>query len=174
MHFRTVCLFLLGAGLILVGGRSDGEEKTAAKAPQNRDYEEFTGRIEAIASVDLRPRVSGVIDKVLFRAGSIVNKGDVLFELDPRSHQAELKRLEAGVQRSEARVKRVTMDQLRFKRLLAQRAVSQEDYDRVQEDRADADATLQMARSDLRRCWIQPVGDQGNRRRSAERSADRC
>src|SRR5688572_18314017 len=54
-------------------------------------YDEYTGRLQAVESVEIRARVQGYIDKVNFEDGQIVQKGHVLFEIDPRPFQAELK-----------------------------------------------------------------------------------
>ncbi len=59
------------------------------------EWDEFTGRLEAPESVELRPRVSGYIDRVAFHEGALVKKGDLLFQIDPRPFEAEVKRLEA-------------------------------------------------------------------------------
>src|SRR5262245_31807051 len=64
---------------------------------------DFGGRLEAIQSVDLRPHVSGILTKVNFRAGSDIRKGDVLFEIDPRTYQAALERAEVETRLAEAR-----------------------------------------------------------------------
>ena len=56
------------------------------------DYQEFTGRIEAVERVELRPRVSGYIESLAFREGADVKKGDVLFGIDQRPYDAALKR----------------------------------------------------------------------------------
>ncbi|PHJ11962.1 hypothetical protein A5N81_34185 [Pseudomonas aeruginosa] len=58
------------------------------------EWDEFTGRLEAPESVELRPRVSGYIDRVAFHEGALVKKGDLLFQIDPRPFEAEVKRLE--------------------------------------------------------------------------------
>ena len=66
------------------------------------EWDEFTGRLEAPESVEVRPRVSGYIDKVAFDEGSLVKKGDLLFQIDPRPFQAEVKRLQAQLQQARA------------------------------------------------------------------------
>ena len=53
------------------------------------DYEEFTGRMEAVEKVDIRARVTGYLDKICFQEGAEVKKGDLLFEIDPRPFQAK-------------------------------------------------------------------------------------
>ena len=66
------------------------------------EWDEFTGRLEAPESVEVRPRVSGYIDKVAFDEGSLVKKVDLLFQIDPRPFQAEVKRLQAQLQQARA------------------------------------------------------------------------
>src|SRR5262249_41360689 len=70
---------------------------TVAKVPERdiTDWDEFTGRFEAVDAVEIRPRVSGYIQRVDFPEGKQVPKGEVLFEIDPRPYQAELARAEA-------------------------------------------------------------------------------
>ena len=53
------------------------------------DSDEFTGRLQAVDTIQLRPRVSGYVDSVHFKEGAIVRKGDLLFRIDPRPYQAE-------------------------------------------------------------------------------------
>src|SRR5258708_26749811 len=53
-----------------------------------RQWDEFTGRIAAIGAVDIRPRVSGYIDRIAFKEGAMVNAGDLLFVIDPRPYRA--------------------------------------------------------------------------------------
>lgn len=67
-------------------------------------WDEFTGRFEAMERVELRPRVSGYIEKVHFRDGSIVNQGDLLFTIDQRPFQLAVESAEADVQRTKAQV----------------------------------------------------------------------
>src|SRR4051812_35441659 len=59
------------------------------------EWDEFTGRTEPIEMVEVRPRVSGHIQEVRFESGKLVKKGDVLFVIDPRWHQADFERRQA-------------------------------------------------------------------------------
>ena len=61
------------------------------------DWDEFTGRFQAVDSVEVRPRASGYIEQVLFREGQLVKKDDVLFVIDPRPYQADYDRARAGL-----------------------------------------------------------------------------
>src|SRR5437773_12277651 len=65
------------------------------------DYEEFTGRMEAVEAVEVRSRVSGYLKSLRFEEGAEINKGDLLFEIDPRPFQAELNRMQANLAQPE-------------------------------------------------------------------------
>src|SRR5436309_3468149 len=66
-----------------------------AEEKEVTEWDEFTGRIEAVESVEIRARVSGYITEIHFKAGAIVNKDDLLFVIDPRPYQADLDRATA-------------------------------------------------------------------------------
>jgi RND family efflux transporter MFP subunit len=93
------------------------------------EWDEFTGRLKAIDSVEIRPRVSGYIDRIAFREGGDVKKGDLLFVIDPKPYQAELQRAEAQV--SSARTQADLARQMRqnAEKMHAARAISQEEFD---------------------------------------------
>lgn len=67
------------------------------------DWQEYSGRLEAVDKVEVRPLVSGTIVSVNFKDGSLVKKGDVLFVIDPRPHAAEVNRAQAQVAAANAR-----------------------------------------------------------------------
>lgn len=120
------------------------------------DHQELLGRIEAIESVEVRPRVSGHIDEVRLKAGQIVAKGEVLFRIDPRWYQAQFDIAAAVVERGKVRVKIAENQARRTSDLLTARAVSIEEADirtsKLAEEKADlaaAEATLANARLDL-------------------------
>jgi RND family efflux transporter MFP subunit len=93
------------------------------------DWDEFTGRIQAIDSVEIRPRVSGYIERVAFTEGGSVKKGDLLFVIDPRPYRAELQRAQADAAGAKTRAELARNEVARAERLLAARAISQEEYD---------------------------------------------
>src|SRR3954469_5016231 len=70
------------------------------------DYADFTGRTAAVDSVEVRAHVWGYLDKVNFREGALVQKDDVLFEVDPRPYRADFERARGTVAQYEARVHR--------------------------------------------------------------------
>src|SRR3954462_3081536 len=77
---------------------------TAAKPIQKEivEWDEYTGRTEAVESVEVRPRVSGYIDKIGFKDGQLVNPGDLLFVIDPRPYQDVLDQDNANLRSAEA------------------------------------------------------------------------
>ena len=93
------------------------------------DWDEFTGRIQAIDSVEIRPRVSGYIERIAFTEGGSVKKGDLLFVIDPRPYRAELQRAQADAAGAKTRAELARNEVARAERLLAARAISQEEYD---------------------------------------------
>ncbi|WP_333603488.1 biotin/lipoyl-binding protein, partial [Pantoea eucrina] len=98
---------LAGAALLagLLAGCDRGVAQNAPPPPevsaaqvirqQVSEWDNFNGRIEAVESVQLRPRVSGYIDRVNYREGDEVQKGQVLFTIDDRSYRAALAQAEA-------------------------------------------------------------------------------
>jgi multidrug efflux pump subunit AcrA (membrane-fusion protein) len=87
------------------------------------EWDEFTGRTEAVESVEVRPRVSGYIQAVKFQSGQLVRKGDVLFEIDPRWHQADFDRLEADAERARVQSDNARREADRTAQLLTNRAI---------------------------------------------------
>src|SRR5688572_4960618 len=121
-----------------------------------RPWDEFTGRLEAIDSVQVRPRVGGYIVSVGFREGAAVRKGEVLFRIDPRPFQAEVNRLTAEVAVNRARLELATANRTRGERLVQEQALARSEFDRlVSEERAQraaldaATASLASARLNL-------------------------
>ena len=90
------------------------------------EWDEFTGRLEAPETVEIRPRVSGQIDQVAFTEGALVKKGDLLFQIDPRPFQAQVRRLEAQVQQARANATRSENEAQRGERLRQSNAISAE------------------------------------------------
>jgi RND family efflux transporter MFP subunit len=111
------------------------------------DYEIFTGRTVAIASVDVRARVTGYLDKVLFKEGAEVQEGDPLFDIDPRSYQAALDQAEASLLQQQAHLERVEATFRRATALIPQKAISQDDYDTAKGDRDETLATVRLAKA---------------------------
>jgi multidrug efflux system membrane fusion protein len=106
-------------------------EISVATVPEREitEWDEYTGRLEAVQTVEIRPQVSGYLQEVKFEEGRDVKKGDLLFVIDARPYQAELDRALAEVERSRTAVELAKADLVRADKLLASRAISQEEYD---------------------------------------------
>jgi RND family efflux transporter MFP subunit len=120
------------------------------------EYEEITGRVDSAETVELRARVSGHLDSVRFQAGQQVAKGDVLFAIDPRWHQAQFELARAQAEQARARADVAEREAKRAADLLAASAISSEEAEarrsRAIETRAavaSADATFAIAKLDL-------------------------
>jgi multidrug efflux system membrane fusion protein len=113
------------------------------------EWDEFTGRLEAPESVDIRPRVSGFVDRVAFNEGSLVKKGDLLFQIDPRPFQAEVKRLEAQLQQARASLARTQSEASRGERLRQSNAISAELADARASAAAEAKAAVAGIQAEL-------------------------
>lgn len=111
------------------------------------DYEDFPGRVEAVNLVSIRARVTGYLDKMNFREGADVKQGDLLFDIDPRSYDAELARAEANVVQAEARLNRLEADTARATTLLARGAIGREEFDKITGDRKEAAAGVGVAKA---------------------------
>lgn len=94
------------------------------------EWDEFTGRLQAVDSVEVRPRVSGLVSAVRFEEGAIVRRGDLLFEIDPRPFQAEVDRLRAELVRARATSQRAASELQTAERLRAENAIAREEHDR--------------------------------------------
>jgi RND family efflux transporter MFP subunit len=159
-------VFVTGTTLALLTGCHRAPQKmqppppTVTVAPVEAkeivEWDEFTGRIEPVEAVDVRPRVSGYIQEVKFQSGQMVNKGDVLVRIDPRWHQAEFDRRRAETEQAKVRLENARREAERATQLLANNAISTEEGDsrqsRFQEAKAallGAEAALNTARLDL-------------------------
>jgi len=111
------------------------------------DWQEYSGRLEAIDQVDIRPQVSGKLIAVHFKDGSLVRKGDLLFTIDPRPFEAELNRAQAQLASAEAQVTYTGSNLSRIQRLIQSNAVSRQELDLAENDARSASANLQAARA---------------------------
>jgi RND family efflux transporter MFP subunit len=159
MNARPLFLVLSGSmlGLVASPGWTGGQPRPAAAPREVRvsrplisegpDHVDFTGRTEAAASVRIRARVTGYLDKVRFKDGAEVKQGEVLFEIDPRPYQAELDKAQAEVALSEADLKLAEAKYKRTKALHATKAASQADVETADAERVKARAQVAAARA---------------------------
>jgi RND family efflux transporter MFP subunit len=113
-------------------------------------WDEYTGRFEAVQHVDVRPRVSGYLDKIHFTDGAIVQKGDPLFTIDPRPYQIAVDSAKAEVLRTQALVLRAGADYARAQQLVKSATVTVRDLDQRRADFDVARAQEQSAEASQR------------------------
>jgi RND family efflux transporter MFP subunit len=166
-------------GLLLVAGVARAQAplpQVQVAAPLARtvpEWDEFTGRFEAVAYVEVRPRVSGFIDQIGFKDGQIVKEGDLLFTIDPRPYQIAVDSARADVERNVAQVELATLDVRRGEPLAASQALSQSALDSRRSTLKQAVANRDSAAAALRNAelnlsWTQvraPIGGRISNRR---------
>jgi multidrug efflux system membrane fusion protein len=156
----TLSILAVVAATLTACARNEAATNAAAGAPPQvtvaqvlskpvTEFDEFTGRFEAINRVEIRPRVNGYISSVNFIEGSEVKKGDVLFVIDQRPYAAELKHAEAQLAQSKSALSLAQSEKTRATNLLAQHAISQEEYDTRSSGDEQAQANVQLAQAAL-------------------------
>src|SRR5262245_10295274 len=131
----------LAAVIVLATGCAQTSAQHAAPPPPQvtvasvierdvTEWDEFTGRLQAVDSVEVRPRVSGLVSAVRFDEGAIVRRGDLLFQIDPRPFQAEVDRLRAELTRARATGQRAASELVTAAKLRAENAIAKEEHDR--------------------------------------------
>lgn len=113
------------------------------------DWQSYSGRLEAIDRVDVRPLVPGTIVAVHFEDGALVKKGDRLFTIDPRPYVAEVDRASAQLAAARAQETYTATDAARADRLLADNAIAKRDYDEKQDASHTAAANVKAAEAAL-------------------------
>jgi multidrug efflux system membrane fusion protein len=111
------------------------------------NWDEYPGHLDAVETVEIRPRVSGYIDSIHFQDGTEVKAGELLFVIDPRPYQAELDRAQAQRLQAETRLELARDDFQRAESLKGTKAISLEEYDGRSKAVREADAALVAARA---------------------------
>lgn len=160
----AIAVALVGARFVLGHAASAPAPATAAPEVTTaqvlmrplRSSADFTGRLQAVDTVQVRPRVGGYVESVHFKEGALVKKDQLLFQIDPRPYKAEVDRLAAGLAQAKAELALAEANAARGRRLLDQRAISREEADRLQTAAesaraqvASTAASLQAARLNL-------------------------
>lgn len=152
MLASVIAAALLGGWFLLHGNDSHAQSAAAGAPPEVTvaqalsrkvsDSAEFTGRLQAVNTVQVQPRVGGFVESVHFQEGALVHKGELLFQLDARPYQAEVDRLSANQAQARAELNLAETNQHRAAMLLAQHAIAQQDADR--QDTAEQSARAQL------------------------------
>ncbi|MCR2770519.1 efflux RND transporter periplasmic adaptor subunit [Enterobacter kobei] len=153
-------LHALGAmllSLLLVGCDNSVAQNAAPPAPAVNaadvvvksisQWDSFNGRIEAVESVQLRPRVSGYIDKVNFTDGQEVKKGEVLFTIDDRTYRAALEQAQATLERAKTQASLARSEANRTDKLINTNLVSREDWEQRRAAAIQAQADIRAAQA---------------------------
>jgi RND family efflux transporter MFP subunit len=114
-------------------------------AQEIAEWDEFSGRLQAVDQVEIRPRVSGYIRRVTFAEGKEVRKGEVLFEIDPRPYQADLDQAVAQLAQARTAAELAEREVERAQKLINVQAISREEFDSRTSAQANAAAAVQAA-----------------------------
>jgi len=131
----VIALAMAGCGSQAAEGEGGGMPPPAdvsvaqVLSKQVRQWDEFTGRVAAVESVELRPRVSGYVERVAYKEGQEVKKGDLLFVIDQRRYRAELNRAQAQLERARAEARLAQTQDQRAQTLVEAKAISREEFE---------------------------------------------
>ena len=117
---------------------------TVSKPLQDKvtEWDEYTGRFVAVATVEIRARVSGFIDSIHFKDGQVVKQGDLLFVIDPRPYRLTVDQAKADVDRTRAKLDIATLDLERATPLLRSQTVTEREFDTRKSTQRDAAAAM--------------------------------
>jgi multidrug efflux system membrane fusion protein len=153
--------------LAIAGCGSSAAENAGAPPPpevsvatvltrQVRQWDDFTGRVAAVETVELRPRVSGYVERVAYQEGQEVHKGDLLFVIDQRPYRAALERAQADLERARSEARLARSQDVRAQQLIEAKAISREEFETRKAATAQgaagvhaAEAAVASARLDL-------------------------
>ena len=164
MHFKRIAIFVLAAAMpafLLCGcGKKNAEPAPQQRArevevmfPKKRKIEiwdKYTARIEGEKSVEIKARVNGYLEKILFKDGARVKEGDVLFEIDPRPFEAVVEAQEAAIDEIKTKIELAKANLERAKELLQVNAISREVYETRLSELKSQNAKMLMAQANLR------------------------
>ena len=146
----------LAAGIALLGGCNEKKEATvtlpppavivSAVEPRNVPiFDEWIGRLDGSANVEIRARVQGYVQEIAFNEGTVVSEGDLLLRIDPRPYQAELAQAQARLAQAEADQQKTDQEEQRQTDLFSKKVASDRDYRNAVQANAAAKATVDAA-----------------------------
>jgi membrane fusion protein (multidrug efflux system) len=115
---------------------------------------EWIGSLEGYVNADIRPQVTGYVLRQIYKEGTFVRRGDVLFEIDPRQFQAALNQAKGFLAQNEAALGKAKLDVARFTPLVAERAVSQQELDNAMASQRQAQANVDSARAQVEQAQL--------------------
>jgi RND family efflux transporter MFP subunit len=117
-------------------------------------WDVFTGRLEAVDIVEVRPRVNGYVECIAFRDGDYVHKGDLLFVIDPRPYEAAAKQAEGQLARAKAQLVLANKELERAKSLITTQAIATNVLDQRAENQQAGEAAVEVASAALTRARL--------------------
>lgn len=112
---------------------------------QVSEWDDFTGRVTAIETVELRPRVSGYVERVAYQEGQEVKKGDLLFVIDQRRYKAQLDQAQADLERARAEARLAQTQDARAQTLVEAKAISREEFETRRAATTQGNASVRAA-----------------------------
>jgi RND family efflux transporter MFP subunit len=156
----------LGLALLLASAGCDSPQPTQAKAPSGErrpavsvsqplqrqvvEWDEYTGRFDAVETVEMRARVSGYLSTVHFKDGQRVKQGDLLYEIDPRPFELSLGQARAELLQAQTKVDNANLDVVRGKPLLERRIISEKTFDDRENLVREAQAQVKVAEAKVK------------------------
>lgn len=168
-HASILALVLLLSGSLLLAacdGEGAGQARAQAEPPpptvtvasplvsRLTEWDEFTGRFEAVERVEVRARVGGYLQAVHFQDGQLVEKGQPLFTIDPRPYQAAVDRAEAQIEEAQSRLQLAELEAARAQQLVATSAIARSTVDQRVAERQGAQAALAAAEAAMRQAQL--------------------
>lgn len=153
----AAAVLALTGGATAIFGTTSTSAQPAAQAPATPvsvasvvqsevvAWEEFSGRLEAVERVDIRPRVAGTLQAVHFREGALVKKGELLLTIDPAPYAVDVQRAEAQVAAAQAKAAQAKGEQERAQRLWSEQAISRRDMEERGNGQRESEANVRAA-----------------------------
>lgn len=161
----AAAIAVIGVGATLWTESTEVHAEAAAALPivkyqlaQQRtiaDSQDYTGRLEAVEVVDVRPRVPGTLLSVHFKPGQQVRQGELLFSIDPAPYQTQVNQAQANLAAAQTRKQLAETDQARGRRLVEANAISRREFDALDNASREAAAALKGAQAALEHAQLQ-------------------
>lgn len=162
----TAAIALLATGIVLWNNGAEAQADKAAPPPPRvmyrpalehpvSDSQDYTGRLEAVDIVYVRPKVPGTLLQVHFKDGQHVRQGDLLFTIDPALFEAQVHQAQANMAGAEERRRLTALELARGKRLLDSAAISRREFDSLDNAAREASASLKGAAAELAQARLQ-------------------
>ena len=161
----TVAIAVIGGGSVLLNNGSQVHAEAAAALPTVKyqpalqravsDSQDYTGRLEAVDVVDVRPKVPGTLLIVHFKAGQHVRQGELLFTIDPAPLETQVRQAQANLSVTEERKRLTELEQARGKRLMESNSIARREFDVLDNAAREAAASLKGAQAALAEAQLQ-------------------